>query len=111
MRKLFIIVLSLFTLSCCSKDDISTTGKLNVEINNLPNDLKLRIYFDCQTKDFFQEIKSIEKSKINLDLNIGNYAILPISSTETYEKIGFQIVQNKTTFIIYDQYNMGKIIN
>lgn len=95
----------------CTKEDMKLTGNLEIQLYNISNDLELYIYFDGQQDDFFQKIGPIDRSKkIILEMNIGNYTLLPVSSSETYEKKTFQIVQGNTTHIIYDKYNIGKLL-
>lgn len=105
--KLIGLLLSLLVLSGCNKT-ISFDGILSVSFYNHPSDLEISIFSIENETIPITTISPNNKGSLELNLNIGNYIIQPHSSSNYYPSKGFQINQDKTTSLIYDENNNCK---
>lgn len=106
------LMLMLFICSSCSKeDDVTLTGNLELSFYNSSSELRVQIFTIENEQKPIYEFPMQGKTKINVPLNMGNYIIRPYttSSSTFYASTGFQIVQGKTTSIIYDEHNDNSV--
>lgn len=106
--KIVFVVLSLCCLATsCNKDDLSFEGDLDIYFYNHPSDLTVRIYSMENLEVPIYEVSPERDGSLNISLNLGNYIIKPYSSSKHYSTLVFQIRQDKTVSIIYDQNGEG----
>jgi hypothetical protein len=100
------IVLSILLIgfTSCSKDEFSTDGKLSISFVNHPSDLDIAIYSTDNSEIPVYELTPNEDGKLSITINVGNYILVPRSST-FFPKTGFQIIQDKTTTVSFDKNN------
>jgi hypothetical protein len=91
----------------CDKNDLSFKGNLNISFYNHPSDLKVLIYSMDNKEIPIYEASPRENGLLTLPLNIGNYIIKPYTNSKYYQELGFQIMQNKSTSITYNEINEG----
>lgn len=100
----FVLSILLIGITSCSKDEFSTDGKLSVSFINHPDDLVVAIYSVDNSEIPIYELTPNEDGKISITINVGNYILIPRSGT-FYPRIGFQIIQDKTTSVSFDNNN------
>ena len=106
---LFLLVFS-FT-SCLKEDDFNQDGNLNISFSNRSSDIILSIYsIENETIPIYK-VSMDNRAEINIPLNVGNYIIKPYSSSTFYGSMGFQIMKNKTTYIEFDNNNIGTVMD
>ncbi len=100
-----------FCSSCTKEDDETLTGNLELSFYNSSADLRVQIFTIENEQKPIYEFPMQGKTGITIPLNMGNYTIRPYttSSSTFYGSTGFQIVQGKTTSIIYDEHNDNSV--
>ena len=98
----------MFSLSACSKDEFSTDGELRVSFVNHPSDLRVFIYAMENSEIPIYELTSDHEGKIKMTINVGDYILKPHSASIFYSTIGFQVRQDKTTTVAFNDRNIGK---
>jgi hypothetical protein len=99
LRATMIALFFAFLAAGCSKDDETTTGKLELSFNNLTSEISVYIHPAENTSLTLYQLTPV-KGKVVKNLNVGNY-YLTIASQTYYGSTGFQIQAGKTTKIYY----------
>lgn len=107
LKKIIIILFLCCINISCDKNDLSFEGSLNISFYNHPSDLKVLIYSMDNKETPIYEASPKENGLLTVSLNIGNYIIKPFASSKYYQELGFQIMQNKSTSITYNEINEG----
>lgn len=93
----------------CDNDDVSMSGQLELKFSNHATDLEVSIYSLTDNSVPIVKKKVYSGVTLYIPLNIGDYVIQPFASGVFYNKVGFQIQQDRTTTIVYDSNNAGKV--
>jgi hypothetical protein len=105
------LILLAIIISSCKNEDISLVGTVKITFANRPADLK--VYFspiENSDKPITGGLTPNVNGELSYELNMGNYTVNCISAT-FFPKVGFQVKVGKTTTIIYDSTNDGRVTN
>jgi len=107
MKRIFIILFVCCINAGCEKDVLSLQGNLKMTFYNHPIDLTVTIY-SLEDKDTpIYQLTPKWDGTLEAPLNVGNYLIRPNSAGHYYQEVALQIMQDKTTTITYNEYNIG----
>jgi len=109
MSRIFIILFVCCINAGCEKNELSLQGNLYTTFYNHDSNVNVTIYSLQDKETPLYQVTAKSNGTLEIPLNVGDYIMKPSSTPEYFPPIGFQIMQNKTTTVIYDKNDQGKV--
>ncbi|MDR1985254.1 MAG: hypothetical protein LBQ28_10620 [Prevotellaceae bacterium] len=106
---LSIILLTILFTGCKKEYIVPNVGTVNISFANHPSYLGVEVFLAENTNVIIYS-KAVSGLKVTIQLNVGNYIILPYALyPNSFNPITIQLTPGKTVNVFYDEDNVGHI--